>query len=264
MNRYFDNKVVVITGGGGGIGTALVTHLLSCNAKVAALDLNVGTLKSSDKLLPIVLDITDKDLLVNAVAQIRDFYGRIDILINNAGITHMQKFSDFPAELFDRIMAVNFKASVDITRLCLPYLLKTQGQIVAISSVAGFAPLYGRSAYSASKHAMQGFFGSLATELKDQGISVTIVAPSFIKSRPELRAKASAELLSPGATKKSTNGEEIAPDVAVQLILRATQNRQAYLYLGNVSRMARWLFALLPGVYMKVMTKSAKEEFAVT
>jgi NAD(P)-dependent dehydrogenase (short-subunit alcohol dehydrogenase family) len=262
MNKYFENKVVVITGGGGGIGTALVNQLLACNAKIAALDLNVDALTSSKNLLPVTLDITDKDLLVKAVAQIHDYYGRIDCLINNAGITHMQKFSDFSAELFDRVMAINFTASVDITRLCLPHLRKSQGQIVAISSVAGFAPLYGRSAYSASKHAMQGFFGSLAAELKDQGISVTIVSPSFVKSRPELQAKTSPGLLSPGATKKHTNGEEIAPDTAAQLILRATQKRRAYLYLGKVSRIARWLFALLPGTYMKVMTKGAIKEFA--
>jgi NAD(P)-dependent dehydrogenase (short-subunit alcohol dehydrogenase family) len=263
MNRYFENKVVVITGGGGGIGTALVDQLLVSNAKIAALDINLDALTPSENLLPVTLDITDKDLLVHAIAQIHDHFGRIDILINNAGVTHMRKFSDLSAELFDRVMAINFTASVDITRLCLPHLLKTRGQIVAVSSVAGFAPLYGRSAYSASKHAMQGFFGSLATELKDRGVSVTIISPSFVKSRPELQAKASADLLSPGATKKNTAGEQIAPDIAARLILKATRKRHAYVYLGNVSKIARWLFALFPGTYLKVMIKGAREEFAL-
>jgi NAD(P)-dependent dehydrogenase (short-subunit alcohol dehydrogenase family) len=211
--------------------------------------------------LPLALDITDIDLLANAVAKIHEHFGRIDILINNAGITHMRRFSDLSSEMFDRVISTNFTASVNITRLCLPHLINTKGHIVAISSVAGFAPLYGRSAYSASKHAMQGFFGSLSSELKEHGVSVTIVAPSFVKSRPELQATASAELLSPGATKKSARGKDIEPEKAAQLILTAIRRHQTYFYLGRVARIARWLFALLPGAYMKVMAKDAKQEF---
>jgi len=244
------------------IGTALVNQLLSCNAKITVLDLDVDALTTHDNLLPISVDITNKALLAGAVGKIYDHFGRIDILINNAGVTHMREFSDFSAELFNQVMAVNFTASVELTRMCLPYLIEAKGQIAAISSVAGFAPLYGRSAYSASKHEMQGFFGSLAAELKDQGVSVTIVCPSFVKSRPELQARASAELLSPGAIKKNTSGEQVAPDLAAQLILKAIHKKQTYLYLGRVARIARWLFALFPGIYLKLMTKGAREELS--
>jgi NAD(P)-dependent dehydrogenase (short-subunit alcohol dehydrogenase family) len=262
LDRYFKSKVIVITGGGGGIGSSLIQKLLACDAKIAALDLDVDSLPVHDNLLPISVDITESAMLESAVGKIHHHFGRMDILINNAGVTHLREFSDFSSELFNQVMAVNFTASVEITRLCLPHLLKAQGQIVAISSVAGFAPLYGRSAYSASKHAMQGFFGSLAAELKDRGVSVTIVCPSFVKSRPELKAKASAVLLSPGATKKNTIGEQIAPDLAAQLILKAICKKQTYLYLGRVSTMARWLFALFPDMYLRLMTRSAREELS--
>jgi len=261
MNQYFNNKVIVITGGGGGIGRSIITELMASNAKVAALDINLDSLITNDNLLLINTDITDEDALTNAITQIYQHFGKIDILINNAGITHIRKFTELSDELFDKVMAINFTASVKITRLCLPHLIQSKGQIVAISSVAGFAPLYGRTAYSASKHAMNGFFSSLASEIKDNDVSVTIVSPSFVKSRPELLAEESANLLSPGATKTSTGGEQIEPTKAARLILQAVKKQQPYLYLGKVSKVAHWLFAMFPAVYMKIMTKGAKKEF---
>lgn len=261
MNNYFSNKIVVITGGAGGIGSAIISQLLSYNSKIAALDINVDSIPEDKQLLALKCDITNKQELENSIDSIIQNYGRIDILINNAGITHIRKFDHLSEELFDRVMAINFTAAVSITRLCLPYLRKSKGQIVALSSVAGFAPLYGRTAYSASKHAMQGFFGSLAAELKDEGVSVTIVCPSFVKSRPELQVKESSGSQSPGAMKKYTGGEEINPNKAAQLILKTTRQRKSYLYLGRVSKIARLLFTVFPSLYMKIMSQGAKKEF---
>jgi len=259
--EQFNNKTVLITGGGGGLASALIEQLLLAGSNVAALDLNIDSLVASKALLPISVDITDKAALEAAVAQVVNIYGGIDILFNNAGITHMSTFQALSADLFNTIMAVNFTASVDITRLCLPYLLKSKGKIVAISSVAGFAPLYGRSAYSASKHAMEGFFYSLASELVADEVSVLVVCPSFVKSRPELKAQVNSGLSSPGAMKKNTNGEQISPTLAANKILLAATEQKTTLYLGKVSKIAFWLNTLLPKLYLKVMTKNAKEEF---
>lgn len=261
MANYFQDKVVVITGGAGGLGCTLSQQLISQGAKVAALDLNVSSLEESSSLLPIQTDITNDPSIEFALDAIINRFGHIDILINNAGITHMSRFVDTDEALFNKIMAVNFTGSINITRLALPYLKETRGQIIALSSVAGFAPLYGRSAYAASKHAMEGFFLSLATELQADNISVLLVRPSFIKSRPELQAQVNAGESSPGAMKKSTNGEQIAPDIAAQRILHAAQNKQSILLLGKVSRIAYWLNALAPSLYRIVMTKGAQKEF---
>ncbi len=261
MAMQFKNKTVVITGGGGGLAAALIEQLIAGGANVVALDLNINNLIPSQQLLPIVTDITDFAALRGAVEQTINHFGSIDILINNAGITHMSKFEDTAEHVFDTIMAVNFTASVKITRLCLPHLLKSKGQIVAVSSVAGFAPLYGRSAYSASKHAMEGFFQSLASEVADDDIGVTVICPSFVKSRPELTAQVNNGFSSPGAIKKRTNGEQIAPRVAANKILRATLNRERVLYLGRVSKIAHWLYVLMPDLYLKLMSKDAKKEF---
>jgi len=149
MSDLFNNKVVIITGGAGGIGSSLSRELLASGAKVALLDLSFEEAKTTDNLLKIAVDITDAEGIREAIDKIIKQFTRIDMLVNNAGITHMRKFSDLSSELFDKVMTINFSASVNITRLCLPELIKSKGRIVAISSVAGFAPLYGRSAYSA-------------------------------------------------------------------------------------------------------------------
>jgi len=261
MFEQFRGKTVVITGGGGGIAASLINILDASGANIAALDLNIDSLAATDTLLPIKIDITDQHALTHVISNVIARFGHIDYLFNNAGITHMSRFCDTDSALFDTIMAVNFSASVNITRLCLPHLKQSRGQIIAISSVAGFAPLYGRSAYSASKHAMEGFFKSLASEVADDGISVLVVCPSFVKSRPELTAQVNTGISSPGATKKSTNGQQIAPHAAALKILDAVLSRRSTLYLGRVAHIARWLFALLPSVYLKLMTKGAKQEF---
>jgi NAD(P)-dependent dehydrogenase (short-subunit alcohol dehydrogenase family) len=258
---YFSSKVVIITGGGGGLGQALTDQLLQCDAKVAVLDLNIDNLTPSDCFLPIAVDITNEKALNEAIKQITHSFNRIDILFNNAGITHMSRFTDLSASLFQTIMDVNFTASVNITRLCLPYLVESKGQIIAISSVAGFAPLYGRSAYSASKHAMEGFFSSLGPELADDGVSVLIVSPSFVKSRPELVAQVNAGISSPGAMKKNTSGKQLSPIDASISILTATARRQPNLYLGRIAKIVHWVYAICPKIYLKLMVKQAKKEF---
>ncbi len=104
-------------------------------------------------------------------------------------------------------------------------------------------------------------FTSQGDELVDDGISVLVVSPSFVKSRPELTAQVNDGLSSPGAMKKNTAGKQLSPTDAAIAILTATANRQPSLYLGRVANIARWLYALLPNAYMKIMTKQAKEEF---
>ncbi len=257
----FSGKVVVITGGAGGIGQALSQQLIKQGARIVALDLNVDALSPSDSLLPLATDITSDEQLASALEKTIKKFGTVDVLFNNAGITHMSRFVDTDENLFDKIMAVNFSAAVNITRLCLPHIIKNEGRIVAISSVAGFAPLYGRSAYSASKHALEGFFGSLASELKEAKVGITIVSPSFVRSRPDLRAQVNGGVSSPGALKKNTSGKQVSPQDAAAQIIKAVVTGQSNLFLGRVAKIARWLVALVPALYMHIMTRGAKQEF---
>ena len=258
---YFNGKVAIVTGGTDSLGRALTEQLLQCGAKVAVLDLNIDTLTPNKHLLPIAVDITIEKALEQALMQIIHYFNRVDVLINNASVTHMSCFKDLTADLFQTIMAVNFTANVNITRLCLPHLIRAKGQIIAISSVAGFVPLYGRSAFSASKHAMEGFFHSLSAELADDGVSVLVVCPSLVKSKPELTAQVNTGVSSSGAMNKNSFGKQQSTNEASITILTATAKRQASLFLGRKSKIAHWLFSLFPKTYVKLMTKQSKEYF---
>lgn len=261
MYPNFKNKVVLITGGTGGLASVLTTELQKSGAKIIALDLQTESFKNTDDVLYITTDITNQEAVEQAIMLGIKTFGKIDILINNAGITHMSKFENTSIELINSIMNVNFMGSVYVTKTCLPHLIASQGHIVAISSVAGFAPLYGRAAYSASKHAMEGFFRSLSAEVKDQHVDVTLVCPSFVNTRPELEVQVNNGVSSPGAAKKNTNGQVIPPNVAAHMILRAITKKKPTLMLGRVAIIANWLFHLFPKTYMKVMIKGAKKEF---
>lgn len=261
MHSYFNNKVVVISGGCGGLGIALTEELLLGNAKVVAIDLNLQQQIVSPDVLYIEADITSEEQVKNAYKKFRQRFGKIDVLINNAGITHMSKVTDTSMELFEKVQKVNVFGSVLLTKVLLNDIISNQGHIASISSVAGFAPLYARAAYAASKHAMEGFFRSLDAELREYGVTSTIVCPSFVNTRPELKAQVNNGVSSPGATKKNTNGETIAPNVAAKEILKAMGKKKKTLLLGKVSKIAFLLSRLFPNYYLNVMSKGAKKEF---
>lgn len=263
MNIDLTNKVVLITGGTGGLGLELSRQLVSKGAKVIAIDLHTVSYESNADILYIAADITNIEAVDRAVSLGIETFGKIDILINNAGITHMSKFEDTSLDLVKNIMDVNFIGSVIMTKACFAQLIQNKGQIIAISSVAGFAPLYARAAYSASKHAMEGFFRSISAELQDQQVKVTIVCPSFVNTRPELQAQVNNGVSSPGATKKSTNGEVMPTSLAAKQIIKTISSNKPTLLLGRVAKVAFWLFHLLPNSYLKIMTKGAKKEFDV-
>ncbi|MBW2461852.1 MAG: SDR family oxidoreductase [Deltaproteobacteria bacterium] len=192
--RSFGNRVVVITGGGGGIGAALGRAFVAEGARVALLDRDTGALGEAVAALPkgramgIELDVCDEEACEAVMDQVCSTWGGIDVLINNAGISHRSLFADTEASVVRRVMEVNFFGSVNCTAAALSSITTRKGLIIAISSVAGFAPLIGRTGYCASKHALHGFYGSLRTELRGTGAEVMMVCPSFIATKIETRA----------------------------------------------------------------------------
>ena len=124
--------------------------------------------------------MTDERACADAVERGVAQFGRLDVLVNNAGITHRSPFQATQTEVLRRVMDVNLFGAIHLTRAALPHLKRTRGLIVALSSVAGFTPLIARTGYSASKHALHGFFESLRTELAPDGVGVMMVCPSFI------------------------------------------------------------------------------------
>jgi len=125
-------------------------------------------------------DVADDADCVRAVGDCIARYGRLDVLVANAGISHRSAFASTDAAVIRRVMEVNFFGAVNCTRAALPHLRSVRGAIVAVSSVAGYSPLVARTGYAASKHALHGFYDSLRAELAEDGVDVTLVCPSFV------------------------------------------------------------------------------------
>jgi len=183
-------KTVVITGAGQGIGAALARRWARTGNKVALLDMNgrAAADRASElttdggNALAIECDVTREDDCRAAVAQVAREWGGVDILVANAGITHLGLARDTDVAVLRRVMEVNFFGAVHASQAALPSLLERRGQIVVMSSVAGFAPLATRAGYSASKHALEGYYASLRAEHKRDGLRVTMVRPSFVRT----------------------------------------------------------------------------------
>lgn len=188
MTHFFHNKVVAITGGSDGIGKALVDRLIALGAKVATCSRNQDKLYAlqlshSDKPLhTTVADVSNYDDCKNFIHSTLKVFGGIDILINNAGISMRALLKDADVDVFRRVMDTNYFGMVYCTQLALPSIIERKGTIVGISSIAGYRGLPGRSGYSASKFAVNGWLEAIRTELLDDEVNVLWVCPGFTQS----------------------------------------------------------------------------------
>ncbi len=188
MNDFFRDKVVAITGGSDGIGKALVDMLLTAGAKVATCG------RSSDKLYQLQVSHSGSPLHtlvadVSVEADCQRFiestistFGGIDILINNAGVSMRALMKEADVEVIRKVMDINFFGTVACTKAALASVIERKGTIIGVSSIAGYRGLPGRSGYSASKFAVNGWLEALRTELLDDGVNVMWVCPGFTTS----------------------------------------------------------------------------------
>lgn len=184
----FKNKIVAITGGTDGIGKALVEYFLLEGAKVATCGRNhdklysLQSLKANQPLHAIAADISNENDCKKFIETTIEVYGGIDILINNAGISMRALFNEVEMDTLKKVMDINFWGTVYCTKYALPYILQSQGTVCSVSSIAGFRGLPGRTGYSASKFAVNGFMESLRTELLYSNVNVLWVCPGFTTS----------------------------------------------------------------------------------
>ena len=256
----FAGRVVVVTGGGGGIGAALGSAFVAAGARVALLDRDARALSRAAEALPaehvltVELDVRDAGACGDAIAEVERRWGGVDVLVNNAGISHRSLFSETDPEVLRRVMDVNFFGAVHCTAAALPSLEAREGRIVVISSVAGFAPLVGRTGYCASKHALHGFFGALRTELEPRGVGVTIVCPSFIATAIE-RSALRGDGAPVGDGPRAVSGSVMQPEELAARIVRAVARRRRLLTPSAVSRASLWLSRLAPRLYDLLMLR---------
>ncbi len=185
---YYKDKVVVVTGGTEGIGKALVVALIEEGAKVATCGRNhdklyrLQTEYPAANLHTMVADVSSENDCRRFMESTIKVFGGIDILINNAGISMRALLKDASIEVIQKVMDINFYGTVNCTRHALGSIVSRKGTIVGVSSIAGYRGLPGRSGYSASKFAVQGWLESIKTELMSDGVHVMWVCPGFTTS----------------------------------------------------------------------------------
>ena len=260
--RDFANRAVLVTGAAGGLGAALCRRFAAAGARIAATDVDAAGLDAlvaelraagaQAQALP--ADITDPDACRAVVDAALAHFGALDGLVNNAGISHRSLLGRTDPQIIRRVMEVNIFGAVALTHAALPHVVARRGVIVAISSVAGFAPLIGRTGYAASKHALHGFFDSLRSEVEDAGVGVTVVCPSFIAT-----GIGAAALNTSGP--RVTTGGESSPDAIARRIVEAAARGRRLLLPDRTSRMAWWVSRLAPALYARLMKRRLGGEF---
>jgi len=254
---FFTDKVVVVTGGSDGIGKALIEALIAAGARVATCGRNYDKLYSiqlqySQVLLHAeICDVSKEEECKRFIESTIDTFGTIDILINNAGMSMRSLFEEAATEVFRKLMDVNFLGAVYCTKYALPYIIQKKGTIVGISSAAGYRGLPGRSGYSASKFALQGWLEALRTELMDSGVHVMWVSPGFTTSNIRnvaLNSRAEQKGESKMDESKLMSAEECAAH-----ILRAIEKKKRALVLTFQGKMITLINKLFPSLADRIV-----------
>ena len=256
---FFKNKVVAITGGSDGIGKALTDALLLQGARVATCARNqdklydLQLLHSGKPLHTMVADVSNYNDCKNFIDSTIRVFGGIDILINNAGISMRALFKDLEVDVIEKVMGINFFGTLYCTRLALDSVIERKGSIVGVSSIAGFRGLPGRSGYSASKFAVNGFLEALRTELLDSGVNVMWVCPGFTSSNIRNRAlnkKGKSQGESP-----MDEGKMMTSEACAAHILKAIEKRKRTLVLTFTGKRTVFMNKLFPGLADKLVKR---------
>ena len=248
-------KVVVITGASSGIGLALAESFAAAGAKLVLAARNLAKLqeiaanlklKYASEVIAIGVDVSKELQCQNLMDQTVKNFGQIDVLINNAGISMRAIFEEVDLKVLSEVMDINFWGTVFCTKHALPALLKSKGVIVGVSSIAGYKGLPGRTGYSASKFAMQGFLESVRVENLYKGLSVLIACPGFTASN--IRSVARSKDGLPQGESPMNEKNIMQPEQVAQAILRAVEQRKRTLVLTTQGKFTVWLAKHFPAL----------------
>jgi len=260
------NKIAVVTGAASGIGAAISKTFAAKGARLGLLDIDETAIKAAAadmvadgmEAIGIYCDVAREAECEAAINAIVAHYGAIDILVNNAGITQRSAFVDTRIGVYRRIMDVNFFGSLHCTKYAIASLVERKGSIVIIESVAGVAPLVGRTGYCASKHALHGLFTSLRAELIGSGVHIMIVCPGFVRTNLQTRALGGDGRIT--THPQSTVGKQDAPDRVADAVCRAMLKKKNILVLSPVGKLTYCLSRIAPGLYERLMARQLKSE----
>jgi short-subunit dehydrogenase len=261
----FEN-VTIITGASLGIGSGLALKLADMGAQLALAARDVKKLEDvaaqcrqrGAKAIAVPTDITKQAQCADLIEHTLKEYGRIDTLINNAGLTMYARFDEIKdLTIFEQIMQVNYLGSVYCTYYALPHLKATKGRIVGISSLLGKTGAPTRIGYSASKHALVGFYDSLRIECARDGVSVTVVFPGFVMTG--MRERALGADARPLGKRPSSETGLMPVDKCTQMTVKAITQRKRELVMTMRGKMGQWLKLIMPGLVDNIARRAIEE-----
>ena len=268
MKNTYLNKTIVITGASEGIGyeLALGYSQLNCKIVIAARsedklsDLAKLIQKNGSEVLISKTDVTNEKDCENLITNTIKEFKTIDLLINNVGITSRSLIVDTKITVYKHLMETNFYGAVRITQKALPFVLKSRGTIVAVSSVIGKVPVPGRSAYSCSKHALESFFETLNMELTEKDITILTLRPSYTKTNTRKNA-----IIGDGSLQGFSTLDEnklLPASKAAKQIMTAIYKKKNGYTLGKKME-GSWLiklYQMFPNKISKLIYKNLKQE----
>jgi dehydrogenase/reductase SDR family member 7B len=252
-------KVVIVTGCSSGIGKALVYAFAGMGSNLVMASRNEEKLKSiavelsagNVSVIPVVADVSKEDDCRRIIATAIEHFGKIDILINNAGISMRAAFIDLDLNVIRKLMDTNFWGTVYCTKYALPHILKNKGSVVGVSSIAGFQGLPGRTGYSASKFAIHGFLETLRIEHLHEHLHVMIACPGFTSTdirKTALNKDGHIQGESPRDESKMMTAEEVA-----HIIIRGIKRKRRTLIMTSKGKLIVFLNKMIPW-FMDIQT----------
>jgi short-subunit dehydrogenase len=243
------DKVVAITGASSGIGKALALAALQQGANVAVCARNMDKLKDAigkdgDKVLYVEADVSKEEDCKRFIEAALGKWGRVDVLVNNAGISMRALFEHADLQVIRELMDINFWGTVYCTKYAIKSIRENKGVVVGVSSIAGFRGLPARTGYSASKFAMQGFLEALRTELYQTGAHVMWVSPGFTASNIRNVAR-SADGSAQGETPLD-EGKLMSAEECAGIILDGVKHRKRTIVMTTQGKLTVWINKLFP------------------
>ncbi|MDX1524392.1 MAG: SDR family oxidoreductase [Anaerolineae bacterium] len=261
--HVFRDKVVIISGASSGIGREIALQLAAQGAWPVLAARRVERLEAiaqacrehGSRTLVVPTDVSRREHCERLIFRTVEEYGRLDMLINNAGITMWSRFEDlYTLEPLEQIMQVNYFGAVYCTHYALPHLRRSRGRLVAVSSLSGKTGVPVRSGYAASKHAIVGFFDSLRIELAQSGVSVTLVYPDFVAT--ETRQRAYGPDGSALGHSPVQEGAVMSAETCARLIIEAAARRERERILSLRGKIGQWIKLLAPGVIDRIAQRA--------
>jgi short-subunit dehydrogenase len=261
-----ENAVVVITGASSGIGLACAREFYKHGCRLVIASRNKEALNAlQDELNPdhtrilvVQTDVSKEADCKTLIDATIDYFGELDILINNAGITMRALFLDVNIQVLKQLMDVNFWGMVYCTKYALPHLLASKGSVVGLSSVAGYKGLPTRTGYSASKFALEGFLETLRIENLSTGLHVLIARPGFTATNIR-NTMLNAEGLEQGESHMDEE-RSMTPEQVAKNIFKAVKKRKNYMLLSSTAKLSFWINKFFPLFVDKMIYKHVANE----